>query len=212
MATKPNADQSCTKLAAALGCKPQFVLARLKALGMTVPCGRCGGSGHFSYCPGHGTVCFGCNGSGQQSPPVTPGFVAAVREAVAAGRLAPYLESVALRTKARKAVDAAMAAWKATKVAPAYNASAMKPVQQPDGHWAYLQETNPRLFAANHAMCNLYDEASKLAQVLETGRWDAGSRHYVKPSVEEATAIARRLLAIPDEIKALDYDPATGSN
>lgn len=28
------------------------------------PCGRCGGSGHYSYCPGHGTRCFGCGGSG----------------------------------------------------------------------------------------------------------------------------------------------------
>lgn len=28
----------------------------------TQTCGRCGGSGHFSYCPGRGTVCFDCNG------------------------------------------------------------------------------------------------------------------------------------------------------
>lgn len=28
----------------------------------TQTCGRCHGSGHFSYCPGRGTVCFDCNG------------------------------------------------------------------------------------------------------------------------------------------------------
>lgn len=27
-------------------------------------CGRCGGSGHFSYCQRFGTTCFGCGGSG----------------------------------------------------------------------------------------------------------------------------------------------------
>lgn len=30
----------------------------------TTTCGRCGGSGHYSYCPSHGTTCFGCGGSG----------------------------------------------------------------------------------------------------------------------------------------------------
>jgi hypothetical protein len=28
----------------------------------TEPCGRCGGSGHYSYCQMHGTVCFDCRG------------------------------------------------------------------------------------------------------------------------------------------------------
>jgi hypothetical protein len=27
-------------------------------------CGRCGGSGHYSYCPRFGTTCFECGGSG----------------------------------------------------------------------------------------------------------------------------------------------------
>jgi hypothetical protein len=27
-------------------------------------CGRCGGSGHYSYCQSHGTRCFGCQGHG----------------------------------------------------------------------------------------------------------------------------------------------------
>lgn len=31
----------------------------------TRPCGRCGGSGHYSYCERWGTICFGCGGSGQ---------------------------------------------------------------------------------------------------------------------------------------------------
>lgn len=30
----------------------------------TETCGRCGGSGNYSYCSMHGTRCFGCGGSG----------------------------------------------------------------------------------------------------------------------------------------------------
>ena len=29
-------------------------------------CGRCGGSGHHSYCTTYGTTCFGCGGSGRK--------------------------------------------------------------------------------------------------------------------------------------------------
>lgn len=36
----------------------------------TKPCSRCGGSGHYSYHLTHGTVCFGCGGTGKQ--PCTP--------------------------------------------------------------------------------------------------------------------------------------------
>ena len=29
-----------------------------------VICSRCGGSGHYSYNPIHGTMCYGCQGKG----------------------------------------------------------------------------------------------------------------------------------------------------
>lgn len=32
----------------------------------TQTCGRCGGSGHYSYCQRYGTMCFGCNGTGRK--------------------------------------------------------------------------------------------------------------------------------------------------
>ena len=32
----------------------------------TEVCGRCGGSGHYSYCQMYGTRCFGCHGSGKK--------------------------------------------------------------------------------------------------------------------------------------------------
>jgi len=32
----------------------------------TESCSRCGGTGHYSYCSAHGTICFKCKGSGKQ--------------------------------------------------------------------------------------------------------------------------------------------------
>ena len=32
----------------------------------TESCGRCGGSGSYSYCSMHGSTCFGCGGSGRK--------------------------------------------------------------------------------------------------------------------------------------------------
>lgn len=32
----------------------------------TRACCRCGGSGNYSYCPGYGTTCFRCKGSGEE--------------------------------------------------------------------------------------------------------------------------------------------------
>ena len=35
----------------------------------TQECGRCGGCGRYSYCPGYGSICFGCGGSGTALTP-----------------------------------------------------------------------------------------------------------------------------------------------
>jgi hypothetical protein len=41
-------------------------MAKTTSLFETEHCGRCGGSGHYSYCQMHGTTCFGCAGSGRR--------------------------------------------------------------------------------------------------------------------------------------------------
>jgi hypothetical protein len=48
-------------------------------------CRRCGGSGHYSYCPQYGTTCFGCWGSGVVAP------AAPVRNAAPPAPAAPAL-------------------------------------------------------------------------------------------------------------------------
>ncbi len=40
-------------------------------------CGRCAGSGKYSYCQTHGDTCFGCGGSGKVLPTTSAALVAA---------------------------------------------------------------------------------------------------------------------------------------
>lgn len=56
----------------------------MKILYKTKTCGRCGGSGSYSWNAMHGSVCYGCNGTGKK---LTPLGVKA-RAAVAAWKMA----------------------------------------------------------------------------------------------------------------------------
>ena len=87
-----------------LGWNPKAVYARLNALSLLGVCGRCGGSGSYSFCPSHGSTCFGCSGSGKVIPRLTAKLVKTVQTKVAAGELAPYLERVKARAEALKAI------------------------------------------------------------------------------------------------------------
>ena len=77
---------------------------RLGALDLLVPCNRCGGSGNYSFCPGHGTTCFGCNGSGKGLPKLTAKLLKVSEEKVAAGALEPYFAACKAKAEARAMV------------------------------------------------------------------------------------------------------------
>ena len=55
-------------------------LARLKENGFMVACGRCGGSGHYSYNQIDGTRCYGCNGQKVRLPRITKKWQRSVEE------------------------------------------------------------------------------------------------------------------------------------
>lgn len=81
-------------LMVALGCtKETSIFGRMNALGLTVECSRCGGSGNYSYCPSHGTTCFKCGGHGKQMPRMTQKLVKQAAEMVGNGGLNSYLET-----------------------------------------------------------------------------------------------------------------------
>jgi hypothetical protein len=99
------ATENTAKLAAVLNCKGKFILARLKALDLAAVCGRCCGSGRYSYNQMHGDTCYGCGGCGVKMPKITAKLVKDASEAVAAGKLQPYLDQLAANAEAKKLGD-----------------------------------------------------------------------------------------------------------
>lgn len=79
-----------------------IVRLRLIGIGLGERCGRCGGTGHYSYNPIHGTRCFGCSGGGIFPPPLTPVTYAKAVVAIKAGRLNAYLADLETRANDRK--------------------------------------------------------------------------------------------------------------
>lgn len=98
-------------------------LKRATGLRILPACGRCGGSGRYSWNQINGDVCFGCGGSGQQKPKASQ--QSAVIEAARASRLDgsfdSYIEMLRTRARVRKATDQVMAAWKATGISAQYD-------------------------------------------------------------------------------------------
>jgi hypothetical protein len=68
------------EFAVALGWVEKNVGGRLTALGLLVTCGRCLGSGKFSYCQQYGDKCFACMGCGKALPKLTAALVTTVQE------------------------------------------------------------------------------------------------------------------------------------
>jgi hypothetical protein len=68
------------------------IQARLVKLGLGKTCGRCGGSGHYSYNQISGTTCFGCGGRGEVVRKLTQPLLTRAKAAVAEGKLDALLE------------------------------------------------------------------------------------------------------------------------
>ena len=92
-------------VAKALGCKVDGAKSRLVALGYVKTCGRCGGSGSYSYNQMDGDRCFGCSGSGKQMMAITAAIVAEAKARQDAGELDEYFA----RNRARAAAKAMIA-------------------------------------------------------------------------------------------------------
>jgi len=81
-------------MAAALGCTEKAAVSRMTALGYVSTCGRCGGSGRFSFNTMDGDRCFGCNGKGRKLCAITAAMVAEAKARQEAGELAGYFARV----------------------------------------------------------------------------------------------------------------------
>ena len=107
--------------AAVLGCDEKRAVARLAALGYTKECGRCGGSGHYSYNPIDGSVCFGCRGSGKALVKLTAELVAEAKARIEKGELAAYFARGAAVKALKGKVAAFNKVYSASGTAKAYD-------------------------------------------------------------------------------------------
>lgn len=120
MTTTTTAGLTYLTVAAALGItkgsdteKTRAAMARLRALGYTKVCGRCGGSGEFSYNPMDGTMCFGCRGSKTVLVKLTTKLVTEAVARQAAGELDAYFAANKARTEAKRALRPLLATFDA---------------------------------------------------------------------------------------------------
>lgn len=88
-----------------MGCPTKAVRQRFVALGYVKVCGRCGGSGRYSYNQMDGDRCFGCSGSGKVILPVTRARAEEAAARTAAGDLDAYFA----RNEATRAAKAMIA-------------------------------------------------------------------------------------------------------
>jgi hypothetical protein len=105
--SKMNSDE---KIAADLSWPVKAVGARLKFLGLFVPCSRCHGSGHYSFNQIDGTRCYGCNGRGEVMPKWSKSLIESAKARVADGALEPYFARVARIREAKAALVPALVA------------------------------------------------------------------------------------------------------
>jgi hypothetical protein len=91
--------------AALLGCNVKALRSRMVFLGYTKACGRCGGSGRYSFNQIDGDKCYGCNGKRNVILPITRKLAVEMKARQDAGELAPYFA----RIEALKAAKARIA-------------------------------------------------------------------------------------------------------
>lgn len=165
---------------------------RLHALGHAAPCGRCGGSGNYSYNQISGTRCFGCDGAGGVPPKMTRELLAEVEKSVAAGALDRYLEGVRMRQAAQGAEKQVMNAWMASGVSKAYDWQKAANGIEPDRQIAN---------EINRPMCQAYEAVRKVA-----GELDSIGYKMKKAKTQEAREglEAQRLQAAAKVIEEVD--------
>jgi len=166
---------------------PAKLNARIMGMKLSPTCGRCGGSGQYSFNQIDGSVCYGCRGSGHKTPTKRDmkGILERAIEAVEAGELEAYFKRLDDRAFVKRASKEIFDAWGNTQVAEANRLSShMWKDEDVEG----LAEIR----AANKIM---YDAQAKFADVQYKRESDV--------SGEEKARIAREAI---ETIKAADYD------
>lgn len=110
------------EIATVLETTEKNVLVRAAKLRILPVCGRCIGSGQYSFNGSH-SICYGCNGSGARVPKASelPEVLAAAIETKRNGKFAEYMLFLESIRATKNATDQVMAAWKASGISEAYD-------------------------------------------------------------------------------------------
>lgn len=164
-------------LKAAGNATEKSLFARLKACDMLTTCGRCGGSGQYSYNAINGTTCFGCGGAGLVMPKVTPVLVAEVAAIWTPEYLAAYIADVTKRAECKRQVEAARNLFERCAVRKAYYGKeaeliAAGTLKRCD--WSenaeYMRANYPELAALFEAAYTLEKKISKIVEPIHNGK------------------------------------------
>ena len=170
-----------TDLAALLQTTEDNAPRRARAMKLTPPCGRCGGSGRYSFNQIDGDRCYGCNGTGHRAmgnrKRDLQNVIAAAEKAVATGALARYLEEIAAAKMLRNAERSIFEAWKDTRAA-----------RENPSHMRRDDELSPRELAARRAN-------AEMARAFDY--WSAAARS-ASTAIERLAALNETLCRIAD--------------
>ncbi len=117
---KATQDEILRSIAEAMKISRKAAISRLVALGYTIVCSRCGGSGRYSFNPTDGDRCFGCSGHGKMLQALTPAVITEAVARVAAGELAGYFATNRARSAIRAKAEAARETYRASPISVAY--------------------------------------------------------------------------------------------
>lgn len=115
------------EIATLMGCKAASAISRLVALGYTEVCGRCGGSGQYSWNQVDGSRCFGCAGAGKVLAKITAAVVTEALARIEAGELTGYFAENKARREIKTVNEELWADYMATRISHEYTVASRTP-------------------------------------------------------------------------------------
>lgn len=176
-------------VAKALGCNAKAATSRLVALGYVQSCGRCGGSGRYSFNPVDGDRCFGCNGSGKSLPRLTAKIVADAKARQDAGELSDYFVRNAARAAATKAIEPALAELNSQCGNGGIRAQYNRHDREKISAHVFV---NSNYFRASHLLCSINDAGFK---AYLNWKYSGASSEKTLATLAEMTEYARTVNA-----------------
>jgi hypothetical protein len=182
-----------------------IIQTRLVELGFGQDCARCWGSGHYSYNPMHGTVCFGCSGRGRVARKLTAKLLDEIA-ALPSEQIEAAIAAITERVRVRKLVETAssrvMSAWQASGVSAAYKWTNAYPSSR-----TYSERDEYIADTFNKPMHDAYDRIEKLAASVQFAAAKKSSNDpellaAQRDLVEQADAAVAQINALAEQLRS----------